>query len=53
MVTPEIRGAVPGDVFGRSLPRALITITKMERRHLRESHFYDPPVGVAPEGQGA
>jgi ribosomal protein S18 acetylase RimI-like enzyme len=40
-------------VFGRSLPRALITITKMERRHLREPHFYVPYVGVAPEGQGA
>src|ERR1700749_5162249 len=40
-------------VFGRSLPRALITITKMERRHLRGPHFYVPYVGVAPEGQGA
>jgi GNAT superfamily N-acetyltransferase len=40
-------------VFGRSLPRALITITKMERRHLREPHFYVPYIGVAPEGQGA
>jgi ribosomal protein S18 acetylase RimI-like enzyme len=40
-------------VFGRSLPRALITITQMERRHLREQHFYVPYVGVAPEGQGA
>jgi ribosomal protein S18 acetylase RimI-like enzyme len=40
-------------VFGRSLPRALITITKMERRHLREPHFYIPYIGVAPEAQGA
>jgi GNAT superfamily N-acetyltransferase len=40
-------------VFGRSLPRALITITQMERRHLREPHFYVPYVGVAPKGQGA
>jgi len=40
-------------VFGRALPRALITITKMERKHLREPHFYVPYVGVAPEGQGA
>lgn len=39
-------------VFGRSLPRALITITKIERRHLREPHFYVPYVGVAPEAQG-
>ena len=40
-------------VFGRSLPRALITITKMERRHLREPHLYVPYIGVAPESQGA
>ena len=40
-------------VFGRSLPKALITITKMERRHLREPHFYIPYIGVAPEAQGA
>jgi GNAT superfamily N-acetyltransferase len=40
-------------VFGRSLPRALVTITKMERKHLREPHVYVPYVGVAPEGQGA
>lgn len=40
-------------VFGRSLPRALMTITKMERRHLREPHIYVPYIGVAPEAQGA
>jgi len=40
-------------VFGRSLPRALVTITKMERRHLREPHIYVPYIGVAPESQGA
>jgi GNAT superfamily N-acetyltransferase len=40
-------------VFGRSLPRALITITQMERKHLREPHFYVPYVGVALESQGA
>jgi GNAT superfamily N-acetyltransferase len=40
-------------IFGRSLPRALITITKMEQKHLREPHFYVPYVGVAPAGQGA
>jgi ribosomal protein S18 acetylase RimI-like enzyme len=40
-------------VFGRSLPRALVTITKMEQKHLREPHFYVPYVGVAPETQGA
>jgi GNAT superfamily N-acetyltransferase len=40
-------------VFGRFLPRALIIITKMEGKHLREPHFYVPYVGVAPETQGA
>jgi GNAT superfamily N-acetyltransferase len=39
-------------VFGLSLPRALITITKMESKHLREPHLYVPYVGVAPESQG-
>jgi len=40
-------------VFGRSLPKALVTITKMERKHLREPHFYVPYIGVAPGAQGA
>lgn len=40
-------------IFGRLLPRALVTITQMERRHLREPHLYVPYIGVAPEGQGA
>lgn len=40
-------------VFGRSLPRALVTITKMERKHLREPHLYVPYIGVAPDAQGA
>lgn len=40
-------------VFGRSLPRALVTITRMEGKHLREPHLYVPYVGVAPEAQGA
>lgn len=40
-------------VFGRSLPKALITITKMEQKHLREPHLYVPYVGVAPKAQGA
>jgi GNAT superfamily N-acetyltransferase len=30
-----------------------VTITKMERKHLREPHFYVPYVGVAPAAQGA
>lgn len=39
-------------VFGRRLPHAFALITKMERRHLREPHYYIPYVGVAPDAQG-
>lgn len=35
-------------VFGSRLLHAFGLITKMERRHLREPHFYIPYVGVAP-----
>ncbi len=51
--TQAVHAAQFAAVFGRSLPRALITITKMERRHLREPHVYVPYIGVAPEAQGA
>ena len=39
-------------VFGRRLPRAFALITQMERRHLREPHYYIPYVGVIPDAQG-
>lgn len=39
-------------VFGARLPHALALITLMERRHLREPHYYIPYVGVAPPAQG-
>jgi GNAT superfamily N-acetyltransferase len=39
-------------VFGQRLPHALALITRMERRHLREPHYYIPYVGVVPEAQG-
>ena len=38
-------------VFGTHLPHALTLITKMERSHLREPHYYIPYVGVAPHAQ--
>ena len=38
--------------FGRRLPYAFALMTKMERRHLREPHYYIPYVGVAPDAQG-
>jgi GNAT superfamily N-acetyltransferase len=39
-------------VFGAGLPRAMALITKVERRHLREPHYYIAAVGVAPQAQG-
>jgi ribosomal protein S18 acetylase RimI-like enzyme len=39
-------------IFGRRLPHAAALITSMERRHLREPHFYIPYVGVATTFQG-
>jgi GNAT superfamily N-acetyltransferase len=39
-------------VFGSHLPHALALTTRMERRHVREPHYYIPYVGVAPESQG-
>jgi GNAT superfamily N-acetyltransferase len=39
-------------VFGARLPHATALITKMERRHPREPHYYIPYVGVAPHAQG-
>jgi GNAT superfamily N-acetyltransferase len=39
-------------VFGARLPHAFGLITAMERRHLREPHYYFPYVGVAPAAQG-
>jgi GNAT superfamily N-acetyltransferase len=40
-------------VFGSRLPRTMALLTLMERRHVREPHYYIPYVGVAPESQGA
>jgi GNAT superfamily N-acetyltransferase len=39
-------------VFGTRLGHAMALITLMERRHLREPHYYIPYVGVAPPNQG-
>lgn len=39
-------------VFGARLGHATALITLMERRHLREPHYYIPYVGVAPPNQG-
>lgn len=39
-------------VFGARLPHAMALITRMERRHLREPHYYIPYIGIAPHAQG-
>lgn len=38
--------------FGARLPRATALLTLIERRHIREPHYYIPYVGVAPDAQG-
>lgn len=39
-------------VWGRALPRALLTLAKIERGHPTRSHYYLAVLGVAPESQG-
>jgi GNAT superfamily N-acetyltransferase len=39
-------------VFGARLPHATALLALMERRHVREPHYYIPYVGVAPPWQG-
>jgi GNAT superfamily N-acetyltransferase len=39
-------------VFGARLPHAMALITLMERRHIREPHYYIPYVGVTAAWQG-
>jgi GNAT superfamily N-acetyltransferase len=39
-------------VFGSRLAHAFALITLMERRHLREPHYYIAYVGLAPDAQG-
>ncbi len=39
-------------VFGGRLGHAMALITLMERRHIREPHYYIPYIGVAPPNQG-
>jgi ribosomal protein S18 acetylase RimI-like enzyme len=41
-----------GRCFGIHLPKAAGLAALMERRHLREPHYYFPYIGVAPEAQG-
>jgi GNAT superfamily N-acetyltransferase len=41
-----------GALFGRHLPRAAILLPAVERRHLREPHYYFAHIGVTPHAQG-
>jgi GNAT superfamily N-acetyltransferase len=38
--------------FGARLPRAAGLLSTIERRHIREAHYYFAYVGVSPEAQG-
>lgn len=46
------RGGHFADVFRGRLPRALGLLAAIERRHLRDAHYYFANIGVAPEMQG-
>ena len=39
-------------VWGRVLPRALLTLARIERGHPTKSHYYLAVLGVEPESQG-
>jgi GNAT superfamily N-acetyltransferase len=39
-------------VWGRDLPRALLTLAKIERGHPTRSHYYLAVLGVEPDSQG-
>jgi ribosomal protein S18 acetylase RimI-like enzyme len=39
-------------VWGRRLPRALLTLAKIERGHPRPAHYYLAVLGIEPESQG-
>jgi len=39
-------------VWGRNLPRALLTLAKIERAHPTRSHYYLAALGVEPQSQG-
>lgn len=43
---------VQGALFGKHLARAAILLPAVERRHLREPHYYFAHIGVTPHAQG-
>lgn len=50
-VPPRVMFA-QGALFGRRLARAAILLPAVERRHLREPHYYFAHIGVTPHAQG-
>jgi GNAT superfamily N-acetyltransferase len=47
-----MQGPSFGRAFGARLPRAAGLLSVIERRHIREPHYYFAYVGVSPEAQG-
>lgn len=52
IATQFLHGPAFARVFGARLAHATALITRMERRHLREPHYYIPYIGLAPHAQG-
>ena len=52
LATQLAHGPTFARVFGSRLPHATALLALMERRHLREPHYYIPYVGVAAPSQG-
>jgi ribosomal protein S18 acetylase RimI-like enzyme len=50
--TPPRVAVRQGGIFGIHLPKAAGLLALMERRHIREPHYYFPYIGVAPDAQG-
>jgi ribosomal protein S18 acetylase RimI-like enzyme len=50
--SPPLVAALQGPPFGARMPSAGWLLAMMERRHLREPHYYLPYIGVAPRAQG-
>ncbi len=50
--TQLMHGPAFVSVFGSRLPRTMALLMLLERRHVRDPHYYIPYVGVAPGSQG-
>jgi GNAT superfamily N-acetyltransferase len=52
LATQLAHGPTFARIFGSRLPHATVLLALMERRHVREPHYYIPYVGVPPPSQG-